>query len=119
MGRYVGGRCPSGSEAVAPYGASETSPRTPRLVNVTRRGMAPNRCAGTPGVHGLNWTAIQSPWRSNALVQLQARYNRCGEAAFEKCLAAATFVRWRAKRPQPIAVAATRSPARLVGHHAV
>jgi len=31
--------------------------------------------------------------RSNALVQLQARYNHCGEAASEKCLSAATFVR--------------------------
>ena len=30
---------------------------------------------------------------SNALVQLQARYNYCGEAASEKCLSAATFVR--------------------------
>src|SRR6267378_3102255 len=31
--------------------------------------------------------------RSNALVQLQARDNHCGEAASEKCLSAATFVR--------------------------
>ena len=30
---------------------------------------------------------------SNALVQLQAQYNHCGEAASEKCLSAATFVR--------------------------
>ena len=30
----------------------------------------------------------------NALVQLQARYNHRGEAASEKCLSAATFVRW-------------------------
>ena len=29
----------------------------------------------------------------NALVQLQARYYHCGEAASEKCLPAATFVR--------------------------
>ena len=29
----------------------------------------------------------------NALVQLQAQYNHCGEAASEKCLSAATFVR--------------------------
>jgi len=29
----------------------------------------------------------------NALVQLQARYHHCGEAASEKCLSAATFVR--------------------------
>jgi hypothetical protein len=28
----------------------------------------------------------------NALVQLQAQYHHCGEAAFGKCLAAATFV---------------------------
>jgi hypothetical protein len=28
----------------------------------------------------------------NALVQLQAQYNHCGEAASEKCLSAATFV---------------------------
>jgi hypothetical protein len=33
----------------------------------------------------------------NALVQLQARYHRCGEAASEKCLSAATFVRSRAR----------------------
>jgi hypothetical protein len=32
---------------------------------------------------------------SNALVQLQAQYNHCGEAASEKCLSAATFVSWR------------------------
>src|SRR4051812_47476234 len=32
----------------------------------------------------------------NALVQLQAHYHHCGEAASEKCLSAATFVRWRA-----------------------
>jgi hypothetical protein len=31
----------------------------------------------------------------NALVQLQAQYNHCGEAASEKCLSAATFVRPR------------------------
>jgi hypothetical protein len=31
----------------------------------------------------------------NALVQMQARYHHCGEGASEKCLAAATFVRWR------------------------
>src|SRR6185436_13957698 len=30
----------------------------------------------------------------NALVQLQARYHHCGEAASKKCLSAATFVRW-------------------------
>jgi hypothetical protein len=29
---------------------------------------------------------------ANALVQLQAQYNHCGEAASEKCLSAATFV---------------------------
>src|SRR3954471_1914449 len=29
----------------------------------------------------------------NALVQLQARYHHCGEAASEKCLSAATIVR--------------------------
>jgi hypothetical protein len=33
----------------------------------------------------------------NALVQLQARCNHCGEAASEKCSSAATFVRQRAK----------------------
>jgi hypothetical protein len=31
--------------------------------------------------------------RPNALVQLQAHYHHCGEAASEKCLSAATFVR--------------------------
>jgi hypothetical protein len=43
----------------------------------------------------------RDPWMlPNALVQLQARYNHCGEAASEKCLSAATFVRQpvRAKR---------------------
>jgi len=30
---------------------------------------------------------------ANAFVQLQARYNHCGEAASEECLSAATFVR--------------------------
>jgi len=30
---------------------------------------------------------------ANASVQLQALYHHCGEAASEKCLAAATFVR--------------------------
>ena len=29
----------------------------------------------------------------NALVQLQAHYHHCGEAASEECLSAATFVR--------------------------
>jgi hypothetical protein len=44
----------------------------------------------------------------NALVQLQARYNHCGEAASEKCLSAATFVRlllvkaWPATRASSI-----------------
>src|SRR5712691_9913073 len=31
----------------------------------------------------------------NALVQLQAHYHHCGEAASEKCLSVATFVRRR------------------------
>jgi hypothetical protein len=35
--------------------------------------------------------------RPNALVQLQARYNHRGEAASEKCLSAATFVRSHAR----------------------
>jgi hypothetical protein len=35
-------------------------------------------------------------WLPNALVQLQAQYHDCGEAASEKCLSAATFVRRRA-----------------------
>src|SRR6185503_6407866 len=35
---------------------------------------------------------------SNALVQLQAHYHHCGEAASEKCLSAATFVRRQALR---------------------
>ena len=39
---------------------------------------------------------------SNALVQLQAQYHHCGEAASEKCLSAATFVRRRAPRPEVI-----------------
>ena len=34
---------------------------------------------------------------ANARVQLQAQYNRCGEAASEKCLSAATFVRRHAR----------------------
>src|SRR5450759_64956 len=36
---------------------------------------------------------------SNALVQLQAHYHHCGEAASEKCLSAATFVRPRGRKP--------------------
>lgn len=32
---------------------------------------------------------------ANALVQLQARYDRCEEVASEECLSAATFVRPR------------------------
>jgi hypothetical protein len=40
---------------------------------------------------------IEGRCRSNALVQLQARYNHCGEAASEKCLSAATFVRPRGR----------------------
>ena len=40
----------------------------------------------------------------NALVQLQAHYHHCGEAASEKCLSAATFVRrWGASVPSFIA----------------
>ena len=35
----------------------------------------------------------------NALVQLQAQYNHCGEAASEKCLSAATFVSWPREEP--------------------
>src|SRR5713101_4657081 len=34
----------------------------------------------------------------NVLVQLQAQYHHCGEAASEKCLSAATFVRLHANR---------------------
>ncbi len=36
--------------------------------------------------------------RPNALVQLQAQYHHRGEAASEKCLSAATFVRHPAYR---------------------
>src|SRR4051812_48917211 len=41
-----------------------------------------------------------SKCRHNALVQLQAHYPCCDEAASEQCLSAATFVRWggRSKR---------------------
>ena len=35
---------------------------------------------------------------ANALVQLRAHYHHCGEAASEKWLSAAPFVRWRAPR---------------------
>ncbi len=38
----------------------------------------------------------------NALVQLQARYHHCGEAASEKCLSAATLVRPRTGTAQPV-----------------
>jgi len=38
------------------------------------------------------WVRVGPP---NALVQLQAHYRHCGEAASEKCLSAATFVSWR------------------------
>jgi hypothetical protein len=36
---------------------------------------------------------LDPPGPPNALVQLQAHYHDCGEAASEKCLPAATFVR--------------------------
>ena len=58
---------------------------------------------------------------SNALVQLQAHYHHCGEAASEKCLSAATFVRHqgapastseRFRSPDPIAAAPTLKPPR-------
>jgi hypothetical protein len=39
-------------------------------------------------------------WLADALVQLQAQYNHCGEAASEKCLSAATFVRRRGQNPR-------------------
>jgi hypothetical protein len=45
---------------------------------------------------------IRASWYtgpSNALVQLQARYNRCDEVASEKCLSAATFVSQSADMP--------------------
>jgi len=38
----------------------------------------------------------------NALVQLQAHYHHCGEAASENCLSAATFVRSRAARGKSV-----------------
>jgi hypothetical protein len=44
---------------------------------------------------------ISSVWLPNALVQLQAQYNHCGEAASEKCLSAATFVRRPGAWAQP------------------
>jgi hypothetical protein len=37
--------------------------------------------------------------RSNALIQLQARYHHSGIAASKKCLSAATFVRLRRRSP--------------------
>jgi hypothetical protein len=37
----------------------------------------------------------------NALVQLQAEYHHCGEAASEKCLSAATFVGPRETKEWP------------------
>jgi hypothetical protein len=40
----------------------------------------------------------------NALVQLQAHYHRCGEAASEKCLSAATFVRQRTPKQDLISL---------------
>ncbi len=43
------------------------------------------------GVPYLSWSMHSGP--PNALVQLQAQYHHCGEAASEKCLSAATFVR--------------------------
>jgi hypothetical protein len=36
----------------------------------------------------------------NAQVRLQALYHHCGEAASEKCLSAATFVRSRVALPR-------------------
>src|SRR5206468_9065988 len=41
---------------------------------------------------------LQCMLLANAQVQLQAQYHHRGEAASEKCLPAATFVRWRRRK---------------------
>src|SRR3954465_9733657 len=51
--------------------------------------------AATPVSNAFCSLMITPCCRSNALVQLQAHYHHCGEAASEKCLSAATFVRRR------------------------
>ena len=50
-----------------------------------------------PEVKSLLFSHVGSVCRSNAVVQLQAHYHHCGVAASEKCLSAATFVRWRSR----------------------
>jgi hypothetical protein len=65
-------------------------------------GSAPG-CAGRQAViivrvisvRILIWVSFDDLRPPNALVQLQARYHYCGVAASEKCLSAATYVRWR------------------------
>jgi len=50
----------------------------------------------------------------NALVQLQAHYHHCGEAASEKCLSAATFVRQHEREHSPHALLEAEGQARPV-----
>jgi hypothetical protein len=71
-----------------------------------------NRCRGQRRRSRSRQSEISEPWvdpccRANALVQQRARYHHCGEAASEKCLSAATFVRHHAARtaassPKPV-----------------
>jgi hypothetical protein len=74
----------------------------PRIRPASRRIQAADRVIRVQRRHpcthlSMRWkrarTSLDPQHLPNALVQLQAQYNHCGEAASEKCLSAATFVR--------------------------
>ena len=74
------------------------------LVLLTSSRSATERSAQLPKKNStidrhLDLPVEEQHWRPNALVKLQAHYHHCGEAASEKCLSAATFVRWRRANP--------------------
>ena len=72
--------------------------RLPAMLRIANRLIAeggthaPGHDDNTPGI-----VSQRACCRHNALVQLQARYNHCGEAASKKCLSPATFVRRHAR----------------------
>ena len=72
---------------------------------------------GLPGRHRCSMLKFaRTLLLPNALVQLQAHYHHCGEAASEKCLSAATFVRPRRRQSRDRGLALrkiTKSPRRV------
>src|SRR5712675_1837385 len=74
------------------YGTSSLSRPQPlhRTIRIT-----PDACSMVTSVETPVSLWVESVWRHNALVQLQAHYHHRGEAASETCLSAATFVRSR------------------------